>query len=230
MNRDPSASYFLPSSAEAAKKARRARLEAEAQRSAGQHLSDYPSHADRHEARRQRHRERDARRAAEHAERNARQAARREERRARRHGNGQWQRPGRPVPPGIFLGIVVLLALRLASIATFALFQVLLPTLFAFIPIPGRRQRMLEIGQAGQRGLRTAREHIRHQFLGGPTPAGFQAPAHEPATESANEPAVDSAAPERQRQRVSIDAIADELEANAEAFEAKIADRLRDHR
>jgi hypothetical protein len=216
------------SSAAAAKNARRARLEAEAQRSAGQRPSEYPSHADRHEARRERHRERDARRAAERAERNARQAARREERRARRYGNGQWRRPGRPVPPGIFLGIVVLVALQLASIATFALFQVLLPMLFTFIPIAGRRQRMFEIGQAGQRGLRTASEHIRHQFLGGPTPAGFEAPADAP--DAANAPEVGSAAPERQRQRVSIDAIADELEAQAEAFEAKIEERLREHR
>ena len=210
------------SMAEAAKKARRARLEAEAQRSAESRPAGYRSHAERHEARYERHRERDARHAAERAERAARKAARHEERRARRYGNGSWQRPGRPVPPGIILGILILVALRIASIATFALFQVLLPTLFTFIAIPGRRRRMLEIGQAGQRGLRVASEHIRHQFLGGPSPAGFEARVAEAAN-------VDPTS-ERPRQRVSIDAVADELEADAEAFEAKIEERRRDHR
>lgn len=205
--------------AEAAKQARRARLEAEAQRTAEAHRS----HAERHEARYERHRERDARRAAERAERAARKAARHEERRARRYGNGSWQRPGRPVPPGIILGILILVALRIASIATFALFQVLLPTLFTFIAIPGRRRRMLEIGQAGQQGLRTASEHIRHQFLGGPTPQGFEARVADAADD------VDPA-PERPRQRVAIDAVADELEADDEAFDAKIEERRRDHR
>ncbi len=110
------------------------------------------------------------------------------------------------MPPGIVLGIVILLALQLASVATFALFQVLLPTLFTFIPVRGRRERMLEIGQAGQRGLRTASEHIRHQFLGGPVPAGFE-PFSDHA-ETTAEPTV-AAAP---RQRVSVDAEAEELE------------------
>jgi len=217
------------SMAEAAKKARRARVEAEAQRTAEQRPAGHPNRTEWHEARHERHRERDARRAAERAERNARQAARQEERRARRYGSGPWRRPRRPVPPGIFLGIVILVALQLASIATFALFQVLLPTLFTFIAIPGRRQRMLEIGQAGQRGLRTASEHIRHQFLGGPTPADFEAYADEPVAQTANEPNVE-ATPHRPPQRVAIDAIADELDAEAEAFEAKIEERQRDHR
>ena len=33
---------------------------------------------------------------------------------------------------------------------------------------------MREIGQAGQRGLTRAQSHIRHQFLGGPTPAELE--------------------------------------------------------
>jgi hypothetical protein len=224
--------------AEAAKKARRERIEAEAQRTAERRPSGYavedrhaqPSHARRHEARHERHRERDERRAAERDERNARKAARREERRARRYDNGSWRRPRRPVPPGIFLGIFILIALQVASIATFALFQVLLPTLFTFLASPMRRQRMLEIGQAGQRGLRTAREHIRYQFLGGPTPAGFDGRVDEPVAQ-ADDPAPHAAStPERPRQRISIDAVTDEIEAEAEAFEAKLEERLRDHR
>ena len=188
--------------AEAAKQARRERLEAAAQRS-----------------------ERRADAAAQRDERRARKSARREERRARRHAHRSWQRPGRPVPPGIVLGIVILLALRVASIATFALFQVLLPTLFAFIAIPGRRRRMLEIGQAGQRGLRVASEHIRHQFLGGPTPAGFEA-RDEPIAEATDES--DAPPAERPRQRVSLDAVADDEEA--EDFEANLEERPRDQR
>jgi hypothetical protein len=223
--------------AEAAKKARRERIEAEAQRMAerrpsGDSVEDrhaHPSRARRHEARHERHRERDERRAAERDERNARKAARREERRARRYDNGSWRRPRRPVPPAIVLGIFILIALQVARIATFALFQVLLPTLFTFLASPGRRQRMLEIGQAGQRGLRTAREHIRYQFLGGPTPASFEARVDEPVADARHAPDADST-PERPRRRISIDAVADEIEAEAEAFEAKIEERWRDHR
>jgi hypothetical protein len=215
------------SMADAAKKARRARVEA-AQRTT-KHPSEYPiederdarpSRAEWHEARYERHGKRDARR----AERSARKAARREERRARRYDNASWRRPRRPVPPGILLGIVILVALQVARIATFALFQVLLPLLFTFMANPRRRQRMLELGHAGQHGLRSASEHIRYRFLGGPPPPGFEA-RDEPIAQ-ANESDADPT-PKRPRQRISIDAIADEIEAEAEAFEAKIEGRRR---
>jgi len=120
------------------------------------------------------------------------------------------------VPPGIVLGLVILIALQIASIATFALFQVLLPTLFTFIPVPGRRQRMLQIGQAGQRGLRTASEHIRHQFLGGPAPAGF-----EPFVDAAGTDIPDAVPAEppspTPRQRVAVDPEEPEAEEAEEA-------------
>jgi hypothetical protein len=208
------------SSAEALKRARKARLEAEA-RSTDQNRTGYPGRAERHQARAERQRERASQRDAERAERQTRKAERRQERHARRHGNEDWRHPGRPVGPGIVLAIFILVALQVASIATFALFQVLLPTLFTFIPVAGRRQRMLEIGQAGQRGLRTASEHIRHQFLGGPAPAGF-AP-------SVDETASDSPA-ERPRQRISIDAIAEDVETAAEDLEARVEERPRNLR
>jgi hypothetical protein len=121
--------------------------------------------------------ERRARKYAERAERRANKYAERAERRANKHAHRvtrrfvhNWRRPGPPVPPGLVLGIVILFALRIASVATFALFSVLLPLLFTLLQVPGRRQRMLEIGQAGQRGLARAREHIRYQFMGGPIP------------------------------------------------------------
>jgi len=143
--------------AEDAKKARRARLEAEA-----------PSSPPRPSGKAERHRTRNAKRKAE---REARQAHKNERRHARRDADGHWRRPGRQWPPAIVLGILILFALQIASIATFALFQVLLPMLFTFIPARGRRERMLQIGHAGQRGLRTASAHIRHHFLGGPVAA-----------------------------------------------------------
>ncbi len=205
-----------PGMAADAKKARRARLEAEARDapSSPPNTSTYPGKAERR-ARREAEREgreaeregREAGRKAEREGRRGRKAARREARRAGRHVGGPWRRPGRPVPPAIVLGIVILFALQIASIATFALFQVLLPTLFTFIPARGRRERMLEIGHAGQRGLRTASEHIRHHFLGGPVPTGF-----EPFTEHADPPTPPHP-PAAPRRRVSIDTEAEELEA-----------------
>jgi hypothetical protein len=95
-----------------------------------------------------------------------------------------------------------LLALRVASVATFALFQVLLPTLFSLLTVvAGRRmaersERMIAIGRAGQRGLSRASEQVRYQFLGGATPEELQGPTL--------------------RQRVSIDADAEELELEDE--------------
>ena len=215
--------------AEAAKKARRARLEAEA-RSAGRGPAHhgYSAQAEQHATGKGRRAEREARRYAEKVERQARNAAKREERRAdrraRRYGAGNWQRPHRPVPPGIFLGIVILLALRVASVATFALFQVLLPLLFTFLPIPGRRERMLQIGQAGQQGLRTANEHIRYHFLGGPTPTGMQ--TFQGDVETTGTEATQGEPDARPRQRVSLedaaDDIADRIETKADDLEAEI--------
>jgi hypothetical protein len=204
-------------SAEAVKSARRARVEAEAVR--GQRAGDdidahYRSKAERR-------REREARQRGEREERRARKAAGREARRAERHAHryahGHWHRPGPPVPPGRVLGVVILIALQLASLATFALFQVLLPLLFSLLDKPRRRERMLEIGRAGQRGLERAREHVRYQFLGGPTPselaASFdadpdqQVKSTQPRTSTAPAP----------RTRISIDAEAEELDLDLDA-------------
>lgn len=213
------------STAEAAKKARRARIEADT-RAAGRSPAyhGYSAQAEQHAQGKGRRAEREARRYAEKVERQARKAAKREERRARRYGAGNWQRPHRPVPPGILLGIVILLALRVASVATFALFQVLLPLLFTFLPIAGRRERMLQIGQAGQQGLRTASEHIRYHFLGGPTPTGMQTFQGDVETTGTEAPEAEPAA--RPRQRVSLedaaDDLADRIETKADDLEAEI--------
>lgn len=163
-------------SAEALEQAKKARLEAE---SLGQReLDRAEEHVrrvfERQRKQQERHRERQERHRAEREERRERKAerksAKRREREARGYASGHWQRPHRPVPPGIVLGLVILVALRIASVATFALFAVLLPLLFTIIAVPGRRERMLQINRAGQRGLARAREHIRFQFLGGPLP------------------------------------------------------------
>lgn len=221
----PAASGF--GTAEAAKKARRARLEAEA-RAAGSSAGHqgYSRQAEQRAREKGRRAEREARRYAEKVERQARKAAKREDRRARRYGADHWQRPHRPVPPGIFLGIFILLALRVASVATFALFQLLLPLLFTFLPVPGRRERMLQIGQAGQQGLRTASEHIRYHFLGGPTPTGMQAFQGDIETSGADVSDVDNEAAPAPRQRVSLedaaDDLADRIETKADDLEAEI--------
>jgi len=118
------------------------------------------------------------------------------------------------------LAAVILIALHVASIATFALFQVLLPLLFTFIHIPARRARMFEIGRAGQRGLERAREHIRYQFMGGPAPSGL-ASQHEPEPEPERQPTPPAASKARvatdapARARVSIDAEAEDLDVEA---------------
>jgi hypothetical protein len=106
------------------------------------------------------------------------------------------------------LGIVILVALQVARIATFALFQVLLPVLFTLLNAPGRRGRMLEIGHTGQRRLHAASQRIRHHFLGQAMPAGFDAFIDDLGGQSERTAA---AAP---RQRVSIDAEAEELAAS----------------
>lgn len=184
--------------AEALKRARRARLEAEAL-GYGQRAEYASENA--------RTRTREEHRAAREA-RKERKAERRAERRARRYASGQWHRPGRPVPPAVVLGIVILVALQVARIATFALFQVLLPVLFTLLNAPGRRGRMLEIGDTGQRRLHTASQRIRHHFLGQAMPAGFDAFIDDLGGQSERTAA---AAP---RQRVSIDAEAEELAAS----------------
>ncbi len=216
--------------AQATKQARKARIAAEqdslgarvdaftrdeVKRATAAYSSRHDRHRDRDEHRRQRAEQRDAERHA----RREREAERRDARRARHYGGGQWHRPGRPVPPGIALGLFILLALQVASVATFALFQVLLPVLFTFIPIPGRRQRMLQIGHAGQRGLRTASEHIRHQFLGGPVPAGFEPYVDTTATEPDGATSVDSPSP-APRQRISLDPETEEADVENRRDEA----------
>jgi hypothetical protein len=151
------------------------------------------------------------------AERRARKAARKAERRAQRMA--RWHGPGRPIPPGILLGIAILLAFRVASLATFALFRVLLPTLFTLLGIFGGRRmyergrHMIEIGRSGQRGLERARQHVRHQFLGGPEPLEHT----EPRVAVIDPPA---------RARVRIDPDAEPLEAEAEEL-AERAERRR---
>jgi Protein kinase domain len=215
-----------PRMAEAAKKARRARLEAEdgwgrdSNEGAWHHQGQVARHVE-HEVRRRI--EREARKAKQTVKREIHRAKReayRAERRARRSAEGSWQRPGAPVVPRQLLGTIILLALDIASVATFALFQVLLPILFTLLYNRNRRQRMLEIGQTGQRGLRLAREHIRYKFLGGPMPAELQAFMTETAAPGEyGAPASEAprAASRSPGSRVAIDAEAEEAELDAEA-------------
>jgi hypothetical protein len=196
------------SPAQAAKQARRARLEAEA----------HP-HADREAGR---HSDRELRKAMK--------AARRAERQARRHQHRDWHRPGRPVVPGLFLGLFILVALQVAKVATFALFQVLLPILFTLLTVVGGRamyqrgRRMIEIGQAGQRGLTRAGQHIRHQFLGGAAPPELagQQPSQRLRVETEAESAQNAESEESFEARLEA-----ELEAAAEALEARLEGRDR---
>jgi len=227
------------STAEAAKRARRERLQAQTGSGrAGDDIDEHYRRKAEHEHERQaRHRERQERHRAERESRRVRQAARQEARRAeryaRRYGHGDWHHPGRPVPPGRVLAFVILIALQLAGIATFALFQVLLPVLFTFIYLPDRRRRMLEIGRAGHRGLERAREHIRYQFLGGPNPDGGDAFTNDldpesfrpdRAEEGPFKAGVDTTPPPQKR--ISIDADAEELEVS----DQEAADRSRARR
>jgi len=161
--------------------------------------------------------ERETRKASHVAKREihrAKREAQRAERKARRYARGNWHRPGAPVMPGRALAVLILLALSVASVATFALFQVLLPILFTFIPVQGRRQRMLDIGRAGERGLQRAREHIRYQFLGGPIPAELEPFMTDAAARDAGATAEHDAmrADRPARNRVSIDVEAEEAE------------------
>ena len=119
------------------------------------------------------------------------------------------------MPPALVLGIVLLLGLRVASVATFALFHVFLPLLSSIIGNPARRERMHEIGAAGLQGLQRARENIRHQFLGGrrrESSAGFT---------RGGEAAPFEAQGPKPRQRVSIEAEMDEVEDVTEEAEKR---------
>ena len=120
------------------------------------------------------------------------------------------------------LGVFILLALRIASVATFALFSVLLPILFSLIHIPRTRRRMLEIGDAGQRGLARARDHIRYQLMGGRVPPELE--------HFFQDQPLDGSASERggprtpaSRQRVSADTDAAEVD-DAKAHEAEVVE------
>jgi hypothetical protein len=197
------------SSAQAAKRARRARLEAEG--------FQPPGNERQHERTREKY-EREARKQGRHAEREARRQGRRAERAARRYE--RWHRPGRPVLPARVLGGLLLLALLLARLGTFALFQVLLPTLFTLLTLVGgkrmyqRGRRMIEIGRAGDQGLERAGQHIRHHFLGGQAPVELEAVVHDAVI---TEPSRTQKPP---RARVSTEAdlnnIEDEIEREIE--------------
>jgi len=159
-----------PGSAAEAKAARRER-----QRERERERERFNEHEEEQRARYASHGERRARKFAERVERRVQKQAERLERNARKQAaraarHAGWHQPGRPVPPGVALGTVILLALHLAGVATFALFGILLPLLFRFIDAPHRRRRMLEISEAGQSGLARARRHVRYQLMGGPKP------------------------------------------------------------
>jgi Protein kinase domain len=152
----------------------------------------------------QRHERHSAEREQRKGRKAGRKEARRAEREARRYAGGEWRRPRRPVPPGVVLGVVLLVALRVASAATFALFSVLLPLLFTVVSVPGRRERMFAIGREGQRGLRRARQHIRYQFLGGPLPDELR--RFVDAMDGSDPETGEAPSTEPRRTRVSVDA------------------------
>ncbi|HVY28717.1 MAG TPA: serine/threonine-protein kinase [Polyangiaceae bacterium] len=202
-------------SAAEAKAARRERLRE-------QQDEDHHHYANRAERRARKFAEREERRArkfGQMVEERVRKKAERAARRAERHFQRDWHRPGPPVPPGRALGLVILIALRIASVATFALFGVLLPILFSIIYIPRTRQRMLEINEAGQRGLGRAREHIRYQFMGGQIPHELEQflrdrdldPERGGPFARDEGPFADHAASPAPRQRISVDTEAEDL-------------------
>jgi hypothetical protein len=210
-----------PNPAQAAKQARKARIEADGWG------RDSSEGSWRHQS----HVEREARRQADREVKKAMKAARRAERHARRHRD--WHRPGRPVLPGLFIGTLILVAFQVAKLCTFALFQVLLPTLFTLLTVLGGRRmyergrRMIEIGQRGQRGLNRASQHVRHQFLGGAEPPAL---AEQPAAQrervrvDADVETAQAAEAEGETLEARIEA---ELEAAAEALEARLEGRNR---
>ncbi|HKY40865.1 MAG TPA: serine/threonine-protein kinase [Polyangiaceae bacterium] len=211
------------SPAQATKQARKARLEAE-----GWGRDSNESSWSR-QSRVERHHEREARRRAEREVKKAMKASRRAERRARQHEHHGWHRPGRPVLPGMFLAAFILIAFQVAKLATFALFQVLLPILFTLLTVVAGRamyqrgRRMIEIGQAGQSGLDRAAQHIRYQFLGGAEPPELAEQRANKRVRIADEPDIE---PEPEATAQSIEArIEAELEAAAEALEARLEGR-----
>jgi hypothetical protein len=113
----------------------------------------------------------------------AKQKGSRNEKRRRR--DAQRGHASRPIPPGVLLGQFLLLALRIASLATFALFGLFLPILFsvlsAFNPRLRRQIPQLHaIAQRGYAGLHLASEHIRYQFLGGQAPPAHNTSSYRP--------------------------------------------------
>lgn len=121
-------------------------------------------HAERHVAHRQRKHER-------HAEKRARKEAKRAAKNAQRSLSGKRPR----VPPGVILGLLLLIVFRTAMIATWALFGLVLPLLFRILSMFNPRllhvaDRMRQLAERGAHGLERAGEHIRYQFLGGPIP------------------------------------------------------------
>jgi alkanesulfonate monooxygenase SsuD/methylene tetrahydromethanopterin reductase-like flavin-dependent oxidoreductase (luciferase family) len=117
------------------------------------------------------------------------------------------------------------MALRIASVATFALFGVLLPILFTLIYIPRTRQRMLEINGAGQRGLGRAREHIRYQFMGGHMPAELEQFLRDHEIDTSRAGRVSPP-----RQRVAVDTQAEALEAEDVALDSEANAKRREQR
>jgi hypothetical protein len=213
------------SPAQVAKQARKARLEAEGWG------RDSSEGSWRHQNDTARHHEREARRRADREVKAAMKAARKAERRARRHQHRDWHRPGRPVLPGVFLGIFILIAFQVAKVATFALFQLLLPILFTLLTVVGgrrmleRSRRMSEIGRAGRRGLDRAGQHIRHQFLGGAQPPEL---AEQQGPERVRVDVDGDDGQSAEAEAESIEArIEAELEAAAEALEARLEGRDR---
>jgi hypothetical protein len=208
-----------PGSAAEAKAARRERLRERAHQGENEQHNHYAS--------------REERRARKYAERVERRARKHAERVSRRFVRG-WHRPGAPIPPGIALGTLILLALSIAGIATFVLFSVLLPLLFTLIYKPNTRRRMLEIGDAGQRGLARAREHIRYKFLGGPIPPELEGFLRErgvdPESEERGGPFAHNQGPfanrkpsPAPRRRVSVDDLEAEIE---DAIESELEARF----
>lgn len=182
--------FSRESPAQAAKRARQARLEADGWAPPGPTKQEQKA-------------ERRARRQGRKAERDAR--------RLHRHYHG------RPVLPVRVLGLVLRIAFQVASIATWALFQAFLPMLFALLSlVAGGRmhqhgRRMIEIGRAGQRGLRRASEHVRYQLSGAGVPAEL---GGEPENVVGSEPA--RSEPPPRRTRVSVEADAETIEQELE--------------
>jgi hypothetical protein len=198
--------------AEAAKRARRARIAAEDElfRAREELAAPFLREGERQRARAERHAQKQVRKAL-------RREARRQERNARRYGS---HRPGPAVIPGRVLGVFVLLALRLASVGVFVLFQLLLPILFTLLGRANRRSRMLAIGHTGQLGLERAGQHIRYQLLGGPEPR--LGPPHEPDDVDIDVQGRSEAGP-RVRVQPSANATDRDMQAALEEVEAELA-------